>query len=901
MFSMKRTVLFLILLALPGSLMSFSHDRQIRVQTVYKNLELKTLTEDEVKALLIFKKSAIFTEKKLEIERTRLKQLGYFDKIKIDYKKIAPYKVDIFYHLSQAKLIQKVSVDGNMPFLEKRILRLSSFRPGEAFLEDDVPKSIKRIQEHFSKHGYYDTKVEIINQDNEKTYTTNVFIKIKRGPSYFLGDVFFQGNNYYSSDNLRNKISGVSTFKIKQIKKKLGKIKEDYIEEGFVRARVKLDRYILNKSTNKIDVFIKIEERKRLFLKFEGNTIIKDTTLRDYVNFYKEQAYDRFTIERSLKKLTRFYRLNGFLFATIKSETEKDDETIRVKFIIDEGPRTRLKKIHFNGNKSLSNKKLESVLRNKEHSLSTQGFYNLNYISTDLESLITLYQDEGFLEAKIESWTTELNEFRDMAILHISISEGPAYTIDKVNFSGFALFDLEKIQSKADLKINKNFKTKRVIKAQEKIKSLYEESGYPYIETKVVPHINKENKTVSLDFSIEEGVEVKVGDIIVHGENFTKRDIVYENIQIKTGDLFRYKDILDAQLNLKRLNIFDNVRILPIGLESQKETVNIAIYLHERKRTTIDLQAGFDSDKLGSGQLLITHRNLMGLGKQLQLRLLAGFELSRAELSLFSPQIFGSNWNLLNQVFVEYEDDENFNAFSYGSSVGVLKRFGQHFTLILKEQITRFELDENNSNQAALDRNLFDNTFNELSVSVSFDNRDNFSDPQKGIYTLFSSEFNTDLANPENNFNIMEFNFSHYLGFAKRFTLINTFRLGKIFRIHEATLIPANKLFFIGGNDTVRGFDEDVIDQSGGTTMMIYNAELHFRLFGSLKLAGFYDMGTLTEEFNDISKETWRNSAGAGLRYMTPVGPIRLDYGFVLDQKENEPGQRFHFSFGYFF
>jgi outer membrane protein insertion porin family len=110
-----------------------------------------------------------------------------------------------------------------------------------------------------------------------------------------------------------------------------------------------------------------------------------------------------------------------------------------------------------------------------------------------------------------------------------------------------------------------------------------------------------------------------------------------------------------------------------------------------------------------------------------------------------------------------------------------------------------------------------------------------------------------------------------------------------------------NKLFFLGGDDTIRGFEQDAVDDSGGTVAILYNAELHFRLFEAFKLAGFFDAGVLTNNFGDITWEGWRESAGVGIRYFTPVGPVRLDLGFILDRRNNEPKQRLHFSFGYFF
>lgn len=107
--------------------------------------------------------------------------------------------------------------------------------------------------------------------------------------------------------------------------------------------------------------------------------------------------------------------------------------------------------------------------------------------------------------------------------------------------------------------------------------------------------------------------------------------------------------------------------------------------------------------------------------------------------------------------------------------------------------------------------------------------------------------------------------------------------------------------FFLGGNDTIRGFDEDAVNTAGGTTFIVYNVELLFEVIGGFKLAGFFDAGSLTEKFTDINRASIREAAGFGLRYLTPIGPIRLDYGFILDRRPGEQRSRLHFSFGHFF
>jgi len=304
---------------------------------------------------------------------------------------------------------------------------------------------------------------------------------------------------------------------------------------------------------------------------------------------------------------------------------------------------------------------------------------------------------------------------------------------------------------------------------------------------------------------------------------------------------------------------------------------------------------------LATGEVNLTKYNIFGSGRQLSLRGIGGPEYDRGELTFFSPRVFGASWNLTNQYFGEYLAEPYYTSSSYGGLVSTLKKFGSHWTFGFREQITRTDLYESKSDLAALGNSLYDNTLNEFQLTASYDRRDNYADPQKGVFVLASNEINTSLSDLSSNFNILEINATHYLGFLKRFTFINTVRAADIMDVASNPIIPANKLFFLGGADTLRGFGEDAVNPSGGTAMGLYNGELQLRVTNSIKVAGFFDAGFLESGLDNLSVSDIRESAGFGLRYITPIGPLRLDWAFILDRQANEPTSKIHFSFGYFF
>lgn len=903
----KRSLLFIaacILLSFIALVpLSFSRAQKTPpiITSIQSDLKLHKLTEEEVIALIPLHEGSRYSEQLVDQAEETLRHTGLFEKVEIGITQLKK-EVSVRIVLVEARTIRKLSVSGNYPFLSRKILRFSSLQPGEPYRPEIISQDEKRVAAFFEKEGYYGTKVTIVSSFDDKNYLANLKIKIKKGKTYRLGYVTFNGNTFFNNSYLKNKLFSFTHFRLRKLKKQLKKIEKIYIEKGFVRARVRLTSTEVNHEKRQVDVVVNIKERKRLRLKFVGNRWFSPQTLDDYVTFYQERGYDRFEIERSKKKLINFYHLNGFINVSVETDVDKSKEDeIRIIMNIHEGPRARLKKAIFKGNKTFSKGKLSKIMINKRHTLGRQGFFRQEVVEEDLERIITYYQKNGFFDAQIIDREIIPNKFSDQITLKINLDEGKPYTVETIHFEGNELFETSYLFKKIGLKVGKRYSRKKLKKAEDKIQSMYQEKGYAYMKITSTPELYPETNSTTLTVQIEEGPQTHIGKIVVTGQYYTREKVIRNALKFKKGDLYTYKKILTGQLNLKRLGIFDHVLITPIGVEEENEIVDILVKVTERKSITFDLQAGFDSDKLGSGQITVTKRNIFGLAKQFQFRAIGGFEFDRGEITLYSPRFFGASWNLVNQYFIEYEDDENFNAFSYGGSLGTLKNFGPDWTLLLKTQISHFEIFESQSNQRALKKNLFDNTFAEFSASAVYDRRDNFADPEKGLYFLVSTEFDTDLSNAANNFNISNFNSAYYISFLKRFTLVNTLRLGKLFRISGSPRIPATKLFFMGGNDTVRGFDEDAINSSGGTTSIIYNAELQYRVFGDFKIAGFFDAGSLTERFSDISRNTIRRSAGVGVRYFTPVGPIRLDYGFVLDKKPGEKGQRFHFSFGHFF
>ncbi|EKD42570.1 MAG: hypothetical protein ACD_73C00100G0002 [uncultured bacterium] len=814
---------------------------------------------------------------------------------------IAGYSIDSGHTITPNNLVRKIAIHGARPYLKIKILRLSSLQSGDEFNQQKLEETRARLTDYFIRDGYLNTKVEISAIPDKKKGFTNISIDINRGEFHRIGTISVSGNEHIGTKVIKNDIGPQSRYSPKKLRRQVNELERDFMNKGFIRARVKIVPEPIDGIKDPVNLNVTIKERKRLNLKFNGNTWFRDSTLKNQTTFFKEKTYDLESVSRSKDKLLNFYHANGFLHVQLQETINTTENDISVAFDINEGPRTRLKIIDVEGRKKISNDDLFKDFKNETHTLARQGFLKNEAIEADVATLLHNYHNNGFFDAQVLGHQTELNSFMDQAVLTINVSEGVLYKIGAIEFKGIHHQNENELLNRLNIKSGKIYNRDKIEKGIDKLTKYFQTLGYPLATVQSEELIHTDSKNVDLMIHVFEGPQVSIGQIFIEGLYETKEKVVLGALKFKTGDLFSYNVLLRGQFNLKRMDIFDHVSITPLNLDLNSTQTDILVRLKERKRITFDAQAGFDSEKLGNGQIILTRRNLFGLGKHVQIRGEAGFALSRGEITFLSPRLFGASWNLVNQYFIQFEDDVNFNAFSYGGSIGVLKHLGRDVTLLLKNQITRFDIKEAESNAKALQKNLFDNTFAEVLASISFDTRDNYADPHKGLYSVASTELDTDLSHLTNDFVIFKLSTSHYLTPLKPVTLSNTFRLGHITKLSDGTRIPATKIFFMGGNDTVRGFTEDAILDSGGTTSLIYNTELTIRLIKGFQLAGFFDMGSLTNGFEAISQDSVRESIGMGLRYITPVGPIRLDYGFILDRKSDESLGRLHFTFGYFF
>ncbi|MDO8461942.1 MAG: outer membrane protein assembly factor BamA [Deltaproteobacteria bacterium] len=895
---MNKKVFFFIC-----ALLVFS-SRSQGAETLVHSITLRNHTavsDETIRSILPLKEGETWDEEKFKQAIAYLKQWGRFRKVEAE-KKISQLGVDLVFNLDDGWIISNIDVRGHYPFLSRRIRAVISLRVGTSYREGMAEEQIERIEHFFEGQGYEGTKVFVEEKKDPKKDIVLLTFKVKKGRRFRIGNITVDGNTVFPHSYFVSKVNPLIPYRLPRLKESLDKIRRDYQEKGYLRARIKLARTERDEKENKIHLWLKVDQHDQVSIQIRGNRKLMKKTLLPVLTLKQDGGYDRYEIEQSRQALLRLYAQNGFMDARVEAHREEiKSGKIKVIFSIVEGVRTQVHSIRFVGNKNIGSGKLKENMGTKEAAFFHWAPFEPHLFERDLRQFTSVYGEQGYLEASVIEKKVDFDEVKDHVFIEISLEEGQRSFIDEIQFEGHQHFSERKLKRLITHKKRRPLKPQKIAEDREKILAAYAKDGFPYATVLVDPQYDKETAHVSLRYVIDEGKRVKVGQILIVGNNHTWDRSVRSALSLKEGSLFDQSKVLESAASLRKLGAFNSVNIEVMGLEQKESIVHLLVKLEEAKPAVIDLATSFDTIERFSGEVTFTHRNLFGLAKRGNISFKGGEKIQRGEFNLINPRFFGSNLQFITTGFSQLEDKPAFNAFELGGILSLLREFTSEISLLGRYEFTRTSITDSDPTDTTAKR---DNSISKVGVSFTYDSRDYFADPKNGFFFLSGNDVATTVLGSGSSFLKFRGWFGHYKTFFGVLTFANTLRMEGIKNVGQES-VPIQELLFVGGDYSVRGFAQDSIGPKkadgtpeGGQISVVHNIEMQTKLFHNIKGVLFLDSGSLTNDVNTISLDTLRHGAGAGLRYITPVGPIRFDYGFKLDQRSGEGEGRFHFSFG---
>lgn len=656
---------------------------------------------------------------------------------------------------------------------------------------------------------------------------------------------------------------------------------------------------------------------------FEGNSAVETTDLQNEITLNSRGIYTRTRVQTDLKRLLDVYRRNGRYSAEITPKlVPLEQNRVNLVYEIHEGPEAKIEEITFIGNDAFGASDLRSVISSEEsvfYTFLTGGDqYDPDRLRYDQELLRRFYNANGYADFKVKSAIAELSPKRDAFYLTFTIEEGKRYRFGDVKIqsqlgNGSDAFD------EGTLTINKGeiYNAKEVDDTIDRLTTQLGDHGYAFVDVtpklvRVAAKDPNEDDTIDVTLQVKEGPKVYVERINIFGNVRTLDEVIRREFRLTEGDAYSNTKLERTEQRLNNLGFFEDLKISEQpGSAADKTQIDVEV--QEKSTGEITLGAGFSTEDGALADFGIRERNFLGRGQDLRARVLFSGRRQQYDFGFTEPYFLdreiSAGFDLYKSTF-ELGDEASFDRESTGGRI----RFGYDLSEKWRH-IVRYGIEEVNISNVDADASRFirdqegENLTSFVGHSFIYDDRNNRFLPTNGLYFNFSQ----DLAGlgGDDKFIRNEIKTEYYYPLAKQLTAVFAGAAGNIQGIGEDVRIAQR--FFVG-SPVIRGFEtagigpRDIItdDALGGNTYYAASAEVRFPLGlpDDLGVTGalFHDVGSLLDldqsgaEISDTG--SLRASAGFGIAWSSPFGPIRIDFSVPYLKEEYDEDEVISFNFG---
>ena len=672
-------------------------------------------------------------------------------------------------------------------------------------------------------------------------------------------------------------------------------------------------------------------------IQFQGNKKIKAKKLKKQIEIKEGDYVKPYLLKLDEDKIKELYIKKCFQRIQVHAESKVADGKTVVVFNIEEGPKIRIAKITFAGNKNFKRRKLLKQMESRQKHFPAfifPGRFEQKKFESDIVKIKEFYMNNGWLDADI-GWEITYNEDNTRMFVNVHVKEGERYYVENLQIQGEALFTEEELKEKLKLKEGGPFFLDAVEKDAYQLRLTYGEQGYIAASVKEKHVFSSEGTKVDVSFTIDEKDRYYIEKIKISGNDKTRDNVIRRQVTFNPGERLDTEKIRDSQRRLTNTGYFDMESGAPAGINfepgSEANKQNVLIDVKEGRTGMLRFGGGYGANIGAFGDISYTDRNFdvfdmpkswndflqgnafRGAGEILTLRFSPGFYRTEIMLSLTNPSVFDSPYSAGVSLFDYLRWYEEYQQQNIGSRVSVGREIKRDFFVRLSPAFEIIDMerwdDEEDTPQDVLD---VEGSHLKAGVTLSANiiKTDNIYMPSRGYEGESSLEFaGLDVDIAKYKFQTTRYN-----------TLFEIPKWGKhviayggTFGIVEPTSgsdVPIFERFYAGGYGSLRGFeyrgvapiDEKTGDQIGGDILVVMNAEYLVPIYKDiLRAAVFVDTGKADEKVSDINLNNFRLSTGVGLRVNIPFlgrSTIAIDYGIPVIKEEGDEIQAFSFNFG---
>jgi outer membrane protein insertion porin family len=723
-------------------------------------------------------------------------------------------------------------------------------------------------------------------------------------------------------------------------------IKRSLSSQHYLASKLQLQPPQYHSDTNRVDLTFHIDPGPLVIIRTTGArlTILPFMSGREQkklIPIYSEGTIDRDLVNEGQQNLIDYFQKKRYFDVKVNTIFDRQPDRISLTYQIDKGRKHKVARILFQGNHQISSGNLLAHIPIKKAHILTHGSYSEKMLETSRKNIEALYHDIGYEDVKVTPQVVDHEPKVDVTFI---INEGQETLVDNVSVTGNKNIPYQQLTGKSGFRLRPgaSFSPGKLATDRNQISATYLGHGYLNSEVKaVVSRHQGDPHRVDVAYQITENQLVRIRQVLYMGQMHTRRSLLRKTATLKPETPLSQEELLASETRLYDLQIFDWASVGPRKPITDQTDEDAVIKVHEAKRTEITYGVGFEVSHRGGnvpagtvavpglptinvgnrqvapsqatyasprGSIEFIRHNMRGQAETASVSLLAS-RLDQRVLATYSdPHFRQTKWDGLTSLSFERTTENPLFAAQLADGAFQLER------VISKKSNARlqFRYDFNHTDLSQLlvpqlvlprDRNVRLST---VSSALIRDTRDKPLDAHHGSFTTINLGITPTAFGSSANFARLFAQYAYYRPF-HGIVFANSIRLG-LDKAFLGSFVPTSQLFFAGGGTTLRGFPIDeagpqrivpfcnvltggsgcvnVTVPVGGRQLFILNSELRFPL-GIMKALGgvvFYDGGNVygAVNFNQFVS-SYTSTIGIGLRYTTPVGPVRIDFGHRLN------------------
>lgn len=896
--------------------------------------------------------------------RRALDSVGYHAAVT---PRLVPGGVVLVVDLRPYDRVRYVFVSGNWPIRQDELQRRISIRPGRPLpmpgpeRDQAIERERVRLLQFLQGEGYFDVSLRIdpVSRGSSPA-AVDLYVRVSRGPAYPVGPVSVQGNSVIPSPDIEREFhhldyrklwTGPVPFTVRRLRDDAARVTDRYRDLGYVGARVSSTfdpEHSIDRRNKNVALTVTVRERKHIRVAFEGNRRKSASSLRDQLTLAERGSYDDYEASASADAIQRYYQETGFFFARVEWRRERlTANEDRLIFVIDEGPRLKVRSVTFQGNRAFSPSRLQEVVTVRTFpwlgyiGLGAGGYVTGRQIQLDAERLVEFYRSRGYpdAEARGEAATAPAlfgmpgaaaaaaeTVSRDSDEIHVryTVTEGPLVFVRDMSFQsvgeGRIPYHPTYLRDHLSLRPGEPYTPGQLREDARRLERLMGDAGHPVATAEA--DIERDGDAVRVIWKIKPGPRIRVGPIFVRGNFITRPETITQWIPIRSGDYLTTWAFERGQRNLGFLQLFNNAAPISFpGKDEGQAVVPMVIEVEERhlQYNVLHLGGGLSTEQVAPGSDLpfglfvragYDHRNLFGRGWNFGTSATYGTSLFRANANFLDRRFQGSlfRFDISGQYFQQATARLG-DIRSWGGSIGFAREMypgvdaGIHYNL-RNTTYTEPLIRPSGANEDVRSINL-GTTVSSLSANLQWLRLDNRLVPSHG----FKVDVFAELAPRALSFGYADTSFvklgvrwAVVLPLLSWLSLRHGIRYDQGFPIGGEPLLPKVERYFAGGDTTIRGYklDRARVDEThfpfagdrqfvqyrpiGGNLRILQNIDLQFPISPPWYGSVFFDNGVVADSLDGLGASQFRHGVGISpLLLKLPIGDLSFAWAWPLD------------------